>query len=509
MHKLGVVVCHKDSPNQFKWAFQIFEDAKVRTQKFVQATIDDGGYLLGKVTHITVFNEFYSDPRFVKHFISVGKPIRDHYPTEKRMIKLAYARSLAYYNQGNFHAPNLPPIPGSVVTDADPKVLSQYLGMCSNDEHGLYIGKVRNQKFKIILEPNKLLPHHIAVLGSTGSGKSYTNGVICEELLDVGIPVIVIDPHGEYDTVDEENRKPNEVQQMAFFGVKPTAYKIKEYAPLLSLKGERRKTWQKPLTFDLPKLHPEMLGELMGLNSEPQLDLLYLSLKTLRDKKEKACYSLSDLDDALTSISEEYSNKRTFLTLKRRLHILSGLRMFGQSFNPKEMIKEGTLTVIDLSGDIDERVRKVICAAVLMELFESRKRKEIPPFFIVIEEGHRFCPQDEDCASKQVIRRIAREGRKFGLSICMTSQRVIGLDKDVLSQLGTKIVLRVDNKSDLDYMRPYLAMAYSEEFKMIPTLPEGVAIVSGVAVRTPIVFKVRPRKSMHGGTSTPFTPIKA
>ena len=504
MHKLGVVVCHKDSPNQFNWAFQIFEDAKVRTQKFVQAAID-GGYLLGKVTDITVFNEFYSDPRFVKHFISVGRPIKDHYPTEKRVIKLAYARSLAYYNQGTFHAPVLPPMPGSVVTDIDPKVLSQYLGVCSNDERGLYIGKVRNQKFKIVLEPNKLLSHHIAVLGATGSGKSYTNGVICEELLDLGIPVIIIDPHGEYDTMDDENRKPSEAQQMAFFGVNPTAYKIKEYAPLLSLKGKGTKTWQHGLTFDLSKLHPEMLGELMGLNSEPQLDLLYLSLKSLRDRREKTCYSLSDLDYALTSTSEEYSNKRTFLTLKRRLHILSGLRMFGKPFNPKEMIKERTLAVIDLSGDIDERVRRVICAAVLMELFESRKRKEIPPFFIVIEEGHRFCPQDEDCASKRVIRRIAREGRKFGVSVCMTSQRVIGLDKDVLSQLGTKIVLRVDNKSDLDYMRPYLAMAYSEEFRVIPILPEGVAIISGVAVRTPIIFKVRVRKSMHGGTSTEFT----
>ena len=507
MHKLGVVVCHRNLPNQFKWAFQIYDAAEVRTQKFVQA-VADNGYLIGKVTHITIFNEFYSDQRFVKHFVSVRKPVEDHYPTQKSMIKLAYVRSLAYYNQDTFFAPILPPVPGALVTEADQEMLSQYLGMSTDKSRGLYIGKVLRQQAEVIVDPNKLLPHHVAVLGATGSGKSYTNGVLCEELLQLGIPVVLIDPHGEYGDLSEANRNQSEIDQMVSYGVKPRAYKVQEFAPSLSLEGEHKKTWQQRITFDISKLDAEIIGELMGLNSDPQLDLLYLSLKSLKEMK-KETFTVNDLDAAITSASRDYSSKSTFYTLKRRLRILSRLRIFGSSFNPNEMVKEGTLTTIDLSGDLDERVRRVVCAAVLEELFESRKRREIPPFFTVVEEGHRFCPQDEDCASKQVIRRIAREGRKFGVSICVTSQRVIGLDKDVLSQLGTKIVLRVDNKSDLDYMRPYLAMAYSEEFKMIPTLPEGVAIISGVAVRTPIVFKVRVRKSMHGGASTQFTPIRA
>jgi hypothetical protein len=508
MQKLGIVICDRRSPNQFRWAFQAFENASVTTNEFVQVAINQG-LILGKIAHIVVSNEFFADQDFVKRFVARDRPVADRYPTESRMIKLAHVRTLGLWNKNTFHPPSMPPLPGSIVTEVASEVLNEYLGVSSNNSHSLFLGKILNQELPLLLDPNKLLPHHVAILGATGSGKSYTCGVLCEELLESNIPIVVIDAHGEYgmnernDGMAEANSNQAEINLMKSFGIEPKRYLIQEYAPVPSIKSKNGKTWQKSLRFDISKQDSEILGELMGLNSEPQFDLLYLSLKFLKDKKKES-YGISDLENAMEYIRNEYSDQRTFLTLKRRLEILSRLNIFGQSFDPKEIVRKGILTVIDLSGDIDERVRRVVCAALLTELFEARKRREIPPYLIVIEEGHRFCPQEEDCASKHVIRRIAREGRKFGVSVCITSQRVIGLDKDVLSQCGTKITLRIDNKSDLDYIRPYLSISYSEEFGMIPLLSEGVAIISGFAVRTPVVFKVRIRKSMHGGTSAEF-----
>ena len=501
MRELGVVVCDRNSPTPLKWAFQVYKDAEVKAHEFVQVAVN-GGYMLGKITSIRFYSDYFTDQIFVKHFISEEKPVEKLYPTHRHMIKLAFAQSLGIWIQNAFQVPVIPPLPGAKVIEADPQLFAKYLGV---NPKGLYLGKALNQEsIDILIDPNKLLSHHITILGATGSGKSYTNGVLCEELLDLDIPIVVVDPHGEYDSLSEKNRNPSEIGKMEYFDISPRNYRVQEYAPSFA-----KKPGQNSLTISLSSLDSDILGELIGLNSDAQSDLLYLSLKTLNERFKDQKYSVSRLLDFIDLVGKEHSDRRTATALKRRISVLSKLGIFGTGFDEKKLVQKGSMTIIDLSGDVEERLKRALCATVLNRLFEARKNNKIPPFFVIVEESHRFCPQEGDCGSKQVIRRLAREGRKFGVAVCLTSQRIIGLDKDAFSQCGTKITLRIDNKSDLDYIRPYLALSYPEEFDMIPTLPEGVAIISGVCVRTPIVFRVRVRKSMHKGVSTEFvSPIE-
>ena len=496
LKKLGVVICDRKSPTPLKWSFQVYKGVETRAHEFVQVQAD-GGYILGKTTSIRFYNDYFADQVFVEHFIKNEEQVEERYPTQKHMIKLAFVQSLGIWKENRFHAPVVPPLPGAIVAEADPTIFAKYLGV---NPHGVYLGKALNQEsIRVLVDPNQLLSHHIAILGATGSGKSYTNGVLCEELLDLGVPIVVIDPHGEYESLSEKNSNIREIEEMQRFGVSPKNYKVREYAPPFA-----KKTWQKALTIDISELDHEMLGELIGLSSDAQLDLLYLSIKTLKERFGKSELSFSRLLDFIEIVGKEHADRRTMMALKRRISVLSKLGIFGRGFDVKELVQKRSLTIIDLSEDVEERLKRALCAAILNRLFEARKNKKIPPLFVVVEESHRFCPQDDDCASKQVIRRLTREGRKFGLSVCLTSQRIIGLDKDSFSQCGTKVTLRIDNKSDLDYIRPYLAFSNPEEFEMIPTLPEGVAIISGVCVRTPVVFRVRVRKSMHKGTSAQF-----
>jgi DNA helicase HerA-like ATPase len=496
LKKLGLIICDRDSPTSLKWSFQTYEGADTRVQEFVQVQVDDG-YMLGKITSVRFYNDYFTDQTFVGHFIRNDKQVEERYPINKHMIKLAFVQSLGIWKEGKFHAPIVPPFPGAIVSEADPEIFSKYLGM---EPEGLYLGRALNQEgIRILVDTNKLLSHHIAILGATGSGKSYTNGVLCEELLDLGVPIVVIDPHGEFESLGEKNTNPREVEEMKRFEVSQKSYKTREYAPSFA-----RKNWQTALTVDIGKLETETIGELIGLNSDAQLDLLYLSIKTLIERFGKNELTIPRLLDFVEIVGKENSDNRTMMAVKRRISVLSRLGIFGKGFDSKELVQKGTLTVLDLSEDVEERLKRALCAAILNTLFEARKNKEIPPFLLVVEESHRFCPQDDDCASKQVIRRLTREGRKFGVGVCLTSQRVIGLDKDSFSQCGTKITLRIDNKSDLDYIRPYLGLSNSEEFDIIPTLPEGIAVISGICVRTPIVFRVRVRKSMHKGESAQF-----
>jgi len=495
--ELGIVICDRNSPTPLKWVFQVNGNVEIKAHEFVQVSVN-GGYVLGKIASVHFYSDYFADQVFVGHFLGQEKSVDEIYPAHKHMIKLAFAQSLGMWSGNSFQVPVVPPLPGSKVTEADPEIFTKYLGV---NPHGLYLGRVLNQEnICVSPDPNKMLSHHVAILGATGSGKSYTNGVLCEELLDLNVPVIVIDPHGEYESFTDKNDRRDELEKMKFFGISPTCYKAQEYAPPFA-----RKNWQESLTVNINKLDFEMLGELIGLNSDAQSDLLYLALKTMREKLRGEDFSAARLLDFMKMVGEEqHLDVRTSTTVKRKLLVLSELGIFGNGCNPRKLVQNGVLTIVDLSGDVEEKLKRALCATILNELFEARKNNEVPPFLAVIEESHRFCPQDEDCASKQVIRRLAREGRKFGVGICLTSQRVIGLDKDAFSQCGTKITLRIDNKSDLDYIRPYLALSHQEEFEMIPTLPEGVAIISGISVRTPIVFGVRVRKSRHGGESKKF-----
>ncbi|MEM2914606.1 MAG: ATP-binding protein, partial [Candidatus Bathyarchaeia archaeon] len=110
-----------------------------------------------------------------------------------------------------------PPLPGAKVTEVDPDIFAKYLGV---NPHGLYIGRALNQeKIRVSIDPNRLLSHHVAILGATGSGKSYTCGVLCEELLDLNVPVVVIDPHGEYQSLSDQNNNQNELEKMQLFEV--------------------------------------------------------------------------------------------------------------------------------------------------------------------------------------------------------------------------------------------------------------------------------------------------
>ena len=231
--------------------------------------------------------------------------------------------------------------------------------------------------------------------------------------------------HGEYQTLSDRNDNQNEIEKMQFFEIMPKGFKVQEFPPRFV-----KKSWQQPLTVDINKLDFEMLRELIGLDSEVQSDLLSLSLKTIKERFKGEVLTASRLLDFIEITGEKYSLRKAAMTVKRKLSILCELGIFGPGINPENLVQKGQLTVIDLSGDVEEKLKRALCATVLNDLFEVRKQDKVSAFFVIVEESHRFCPQDEECVSKEVIRRLAREGRKFGVGICLTSQRVIGLDKD-------------------------------------------------------------------------------
>jgi DNA helicase HerA-like ATPase len=164
--------------------------------------------------------------------------------------------------------------------------------------------------------------------------------------------------------------------------------------------------------------------------------------------------------------------------------------------------KNNQITVIDMSLLPHEVLENIIglIGRLILEFLSRFDRAGIKrgsaPIVIVLEEAQNYIPErDKDAdrisISKKVFERIAREGRKFGLSLLISSQRPSELSKTVLSQCNTFIVHRLQNPDDQKYIRQIVSSANEDILNQLPVLPQQHAIIMGEAVRSPIQVRLR------------------
>ncbi|MEW4525985.1 ATP-binding protein, partial [Vibrio cholerae] len=155
------------------------------------------------------------------------------------------------------------------------------------------------------------------------------------------------------------------------------------------------------------------------------------------------------------------------------------------------------ITIIDLSLLPSERL-DLLLGSLLDILFESalwgRNHNEgmkTYPLLLVMEEAHRYLSSDSNGLTKQMVRRIAKEGRKFGVGSMLVSQRPSEIDETILSQCGTLFSLRISNSTDRSRVKAAMSDGLSSIVDSLPILRTGEAVVTGEAVRLPMRFKFR------------------
>lgn len=174
--------------------------------------------------------------------------------------------------------------------------------------------------------------------------------------------------------------------------------------------------------------------------------------------------------------------------------------------------KHNQITIIDMSllpFQVLETITGLIGRMILefLSRFDKEKRGSIP-VVIALEEAQNYIPEvnrkDRESISKKVFERIAREGRKYGLSLVVSSQRPSELSKTVLSQCNSFIVHRIQNPDDQTYIRKLVSSANSEILNQLPTLPQQHVIVMGDCVRTPIVARMNDAKPKPNSNNPEF-----
>ena len=380
---------------------------------------------------------------------------------------------------------------------------------------GLSVGTVATHpSLKVCLDPSNLFGRHFAILGQTGSGKSWTVAALVQRTVAV-MPrahIIILDLHGEYCWKREDGSRHYAFADAVVRHVDARElelpYWLMTYAELCDLLidhtdfsahnqvaafrdilgrlriaegaspglGLARTTLDTPVFFDLAALRAEiesMNGQVMGSSGK-------LINGTLTGKFDNF---LMRLDSKLNDVRYDFLLKPK--VRKDSASLSSLLRDFVGLGTPKSAV-----TVIDLSS-VPFDVRPTVAAQIGRLAFEfnywNPKYREFP-ILLICEEAHAYIPRASEsqfAGSRKSMERIAKEGRKYGVGLAVVSQRPHEVSETVLAQCGTFICLRITNPDDQAYVRSLVPESEGDLVNVLAGLGRGEALVLGEAVPLP------------------------
>ena len=379
----------------------------------------------------------------------------------------------------------VPVDPDTHVYAADDDFVQNVLGL-TKSARSAYIGTLEGREgLSVYLDLNKLLTRHVSILAKSGSGKSYCSGVLLEEIMERNVPVVVIDPHGEYGSLKHAG---DVSDKLTHYGLDVKGYgeRVVEFSPDI-----RKNPGARPLHLSARDLSAQELMHLLPAKlSSFQVGTLYSAFQSMG--------SSGDFDSVIAALSAEEGNAKWQLISV--IEYVKELGIFGDMpTDLLSLVRPAQCSIINLRG-VPKEVQEVIVYKIVSDLFSARKQGDIPPFFLIVEEAHNYIPERSfgEAKSSRILRQTAAEGRKFGLGMCVISQRPARVDKNVISQCSTQIILKLTNPNDLRAISNSVEGITSETEREIQNLPIGTAMVVGV-VDLPLFVDIRPRMTKHGG----------
>jgi uncharacterized protein len=339
-----------------------------------------------------------------------------------------------------------------------------------------------------------LLGKHFALLGSTGTGKSTSAALILHRICEMAPEghVVMIDPHGEYSAAFETNGAIYDVSNLAM--------------PYWLMNFEE---------------HCEVFVTSSGSNRQMDADILAKCLLAAKAKNRAAegvpkltvdspiPYLLSDLTSLIQlemGKLDKAGDSAPYLRLKTKIDEIKADPRY--SFMFSGMLVADTMaefiarifrlpgqgkpiSIIDVSG-VPSEITSVVVAVLSRMVFDHAiwsRGEQQRPVLLVCEEAHRYVPNERNADGSSVGRilsRIAKEGRKYGVSLGLITQRPSDLAEGVLSQCGTIIAMRLNNERDQAFVKAAMPEGAKGFLDSIPALRNREAIICGEGVSIPI-----------------------
>ncbi|WP_237487298.1 ATP-binding protein [Parapontixanthobacter aurantiacus] len=385
------------------------------------------------------------------------------------------------------------PVPGAHVYPCTTSDLKQIYA--SDGRANIQIGKVYPTKdIRAGLYIDAMLGKHFALLGSTGTGKSTSAALILHKICEAAPEghIVMIDPHGEYSAAFRQNGMILDASnlQMPYW-----LLNFEEHCEIiLTSNGDERQADSDILAKCL--LHARMKSRLAESLGKITVDspIPYL----LSDLSNEVTQQMGKLDKATNSAPYmRIKSKLDELKSDPRYQFMFSGMLVGDTmaeFISKVFRMPGDgkpISIIDVSGLPSEVTTTVV--AVLSRLvfdFAIWGREEKPrPILLVCEEAHRYVPNEANAdgsAVGTILSRIAKEGRKYGISLGLITQRPSDLAEGVLSQCGTIISMRLNNERDQAFVKAAMPEGAKGFLDSIPALRNRECIVCGEGVSIPI-----------------------
>ncbi len=334
------------------------------------------------------------------------------------------------------------------------------------------IGRVFGTEARAYLKASEY-DRHTAILASTGAGKSYTTANLIREYAKLGLPVVIVDTHGEY---------PKLLAKLS-----ENSFSLKTYTVKFERKGFEK------LLIPLCDLEAQDFHHFVGL-TEPQ----EAAVAMIVDKLMGTDYTMDDMKNECDRIDPEKIHEATQQALSRKLMKLKSMGAgvfdkYGTDIN--DLVAPWQVTVIDVSM-ASQGIRRSVISYLSKELLQARinkvnemngKKLEYPLLFVV-EEAHNFAGAGLVHSCKSQLQRISSEGRKFGIGLVVISQKPSKIDEEILSQCNSGIYMHITNPKDKDHIKKSFEVISDEMVSGMDALDVGECIIAGALLDIPFIL---------------------
>lgn len=413
---------------------------------------------------------------------------------------------------------------------------------------------IQDDCISVPVEGNKFFNKHIAIVGSTGSGKSHTVSTILQKAIEEkdnenfqfnNSHIVLFDIHSEYKSafpnanfIDVNNLKlpywlmnGEELEEIFVESGENQSYnQASILRRTITLNKQVHNQHLKNVSFDTPVKFSiqEVVNCIINLSNEtksskkPNVICIKGSQKEFIDEEEKLKYYFDAVYEFEETKQGSISNGsyRDGSLEKFKARILAKIRDNRLSFlfsdkaskvsledTLRDLIgynlnRRSNITLIDLSG-LPFEVLSITVSLISRMLFDfSYSYKKMMdkgifiqplPILVVYEEAHKYVPKIKSAkynSSRVAIERIAKEGRKYGISLMIVSQRPSEVSETIFSQCSNFVTMRLTNPDDQSYVKRLLPDAIGPITDSLPTLGEGEAILIGESINMPSIVKI-------------------
>lgn len=407
----------------------------------------------------------------------------------------------------------------------------------NENEQTIEVGRLQ-QDSNIIAQvrTDDLLSKHFAIVGSTGSGKSCTVALVLQAILDQNSDahVVLFDPHNEYSKSFGDMA---EVIRQDTLDLPIWLFDFDETVELLTSEILKNRLEETEILSEVivkaKQLYERSLQTSGEITSETKLEDIekdlhriapHISLDSpvpyrMRDVLRLLNYSMGRLENS--------DNLRPFKRLKRRIEMLLNDPRYAFVFRnqaaPRSIeeiigrifripVQNKPICILDFSA-IPSEAMDVVVSVISRLAFElAMWSNRAIPILLVCEEAHRYIPNDITkgfASTRRAISRIAKEGRKYGVSLAIISQRPSELDASTLSQCSTIFSMRLSNERDQNFVRAAVPDGAGELLTFLPSLGTAETMVFGESVNLPmrIVLNTLAEDRRPHSSSAAFTDL--